>query len=336
MKNRKRIGLIMVAVMLIVGTWVIPEDSYAATALPPMGLSGMSVERNLTDVFTYTAPASGLYQVDLWGQGAYYTNGWSDGTYDIRGGHVSGTLGLKKGEVIEFRSAPGGNGPTGNNGQAGAGLFMGEKLILGAGGGSGFSWREGKSSNSITGYMSVDPNEIGTWGGGGGGSFQYKSETPQNGQPSPKGVAAGRAGCNYGDLDYIDGYLSEQDQNRNTPAKFKLINVGANIPELESKIEMLIASMAAMTLKETTPIITVLEGHDFNVRLNQYDQMDSISEQGVVISNLDKADGYIMLSGKLNGEGYKDLVVGGNGFTFNIIPEPSSATVTASFEDTFP
>lgn len=79
------------------------------------------------------------------------------------------------------------------------------------------------------------------------------------------------------------------------------------------------------------PHLAVLQGKPFSMYVSRYLTMDGGSSNGVTVTNTDKLDGFIIVSGALSTTGYTEITINGSKFIFNVIQEPNSSNVVVLF-----
>ncbi|MCI3921150.1 cadherin-like beta sandwich domain-containing protein [Paenibacillus sp. TRM 82003] len=82
-------------------------------------------------------------------------------------------------------------------------------------------------------------------------------------------------------------------------------------------------------------MMTVVAGQAFRTGITGYDELaDGAKDAGgsVTLHNQDVADGYVQISGTLTDPGVQSIVIDGVSFLFQVIPAPTAATVTTTFE----
>ncbi|NCB42269.1 MAG: hypothetical protein EOM59_06575 [Clostridia bacterium] len=77
--------------------------------------------------------------------------------------------------------------------------------------------------------------------------------------------------------------------------------------------------------------INVIKGKAFDITINRYDGMDSVSQSGVRIVDDVNGDGVIRVTGTLTTLGYQSFIINGRLFIFHVVNEPDSSNVTVVF-----
>ncbi len=77
--------------------------------------------------------------------------------------------------------------------------------------------------------------------------------------------------------------------------------------------------------------INVIKGKAFDITINRYDGMGSVSQSGVQVIDSVNGDGIIRVTGALTTLGFQSLIINGRLFIFNVVNEPDSSNVTVVF-----
>ncbi len=77
--------------------------------------------------------------------------------------------------------------------------------------------------------------------------------------------------------------------------------------------------------------INVIKGKAFDITINRYDGMGSVTQSGVQIIDSVNGDGVIRVTGTLTTLGYQSFIINGRLFIFNVVAEPDSSNVTVVF-----
>lgn len=308
------------------------NKSYAATPLPIEGTKTGSGNDS------FEVMSDGDLAVILTGEkgGSGGTGGNTIGGKGGNGGHVSLNIKILKGQVITTAVVEGAYGARGDS--SGPGGYGGAGAIGGGYGGAGGnryavgqSGNGGKGGNGI--QLLIDGNLI-AWASGGGGGGGGGTSSGNNGRDGGAGGGGGGTIANTGQS--VSYTLSTSKKVLTEADGFEASNRQATAMErMATAFEKMVSGGAINNDNGSvsdTSMISVITGKAFNTFITgEKNSLGSWKSDGVTIINNDINDNYLQIIGKLSDIGFKEILIDGTKYIFNVIEEPNSTNVKVVF-----
>lgn len=359
--NLKRIGCILLAALVITGSFVmgglVKETSFAATG-NLSSTEGLWFGGASDNNATITVKQAGKYRFNVTGQGK------KDYFGQKYGGNITGICYLNSGDVLKVSIIEGGAGgkygsSTGQQGGSAIIIYINNKPLIGAGGAGGGYASRGQASIDILDAESVTLlNNSKFSSGGGGGANDGGSSKLANGNPgktitgctaATAGThgAGGAAGANYMDQSVMN-YV--EMTNDSTEVSFKVEYIKATESDSYDSMAQIavntngIAQIATNTnriatvlenqggnetIEESTmQVVNVVAGQSFAINVNgKLDRTGSFTTEGVTVIENSTEDNFLYITGTINSTGARDLLFSNTIIPFNVIEEPNSANI---------
>lgn len=343
----------LLSMSFFMGQTVGTDSAYAATPLPVEG----TIMEATVGSYEYIAQEDGNISITLTsgyggdggagGQGTYYN--WGSGSHPNGAPGTPGTPG---------NASSNGNGGNGGSGTRATGARGGDGGAGGGGVGLVFTI-DGKN------ILAVNGGNGGAGGAGGAGGWSYDSSTnPGNpgsngiagatktlttvvkkgqviiiAELSPTGSTGGNISGGAGGAATKSGWSFTLQSSKKVFTEsdgFEASNRQATAMErMATAFEKMVSGGAINNDNGSvsgTPMISVIAGKAFNTFITgEKSKLGSWKSDGITIINNDINDNYLQVIGNLSDVGFKEILVDGTKYIFNIIDEPNSTNVKVVF-----